>query len=238
MSQHMAIRPDVLSRQRRALAMLGDAGWLDWMRRIYLDAATLPSVRTIRAGQEAMSYWTLPSVCRAIPVFQIWTRESVALLGALLQGLRSRQVLEVGAGDGRLTRALEQEGSRRGFRVQGQDDGSWARNLEASTLRQPVCSLRIESIPESLQALQPDTVVVSWMPLGQDWTPLFRACPSVRQYLLIGEPWGGCTGALEQWDIPPGWRIQEVEGFQRVGRSRTDEGPWGATSLWVVRRSS
>ena len=39
------------------------------------------------------------------------------------------------------------------------------------------------------------------MPLGEDWTAAFRACPSVRRYVLLGEMDDGCCGR------PCGWRV-------------------------------
>ena len=46
----------------------------------------------------------------------------------------------------------------------------------------------------ALQRFQPDIVVCSWMPMGEDWTADFRACDSVQEYLLIGEADCGCCG--------------------------------------------
>ena len=216
---------------------MNDAGLRLWFRQVYVDSDSLPSTRTVRTVQQGSGPWLWRSVCRAWPVFQVWTQESVAALAALLQELGSRQVLEVGAGDGRLTRALQAEGRSRGFAVTGQDDGSWGQALPGSELRHPVAPLRQEDYRASLAAVQPDTVVVSWMPYEEDWTPAFRACPAVRSYLLIGEDNGGCTGADSQWTPGPGWTLQEVEAFRHVSCSSLDASPtWGATGLWLARR--
>lgn len=40
----------------------------------------------------------------------------------------------------------------------------------------------------ALSAHAPRIVLCSWMPSGIDWTCAMRACPSVHEYLLLGEP--------------------------------------------------
>jgi hypothetical protein len=40
---------------------------------------------------------------------------------------------------------------------------------------------------EALKLHQPDIVLCSWMPMGDDWTRELRSHPSVQEYILIGE---------------------------------------------------
>jgi len=78
---------------------------------------------------------------------------------------------------------------------------------------------------DSLQAVMnycPDIVIVSWMPLGIDWTSSFRRVSSVSEYMLIGPPkatahewetWG--IGATDNDVKPPsildGWESVKLQ---------------------------
>ena len=99
-----------------------------------------------------------------------------------------------------------------------------------------VTGLRLESIAESLATVQPDTIIVSWMPYQVDWTPLFRVCPSVHQYLVMGEDERGCTGAESLFYPPAPWWIREIPALQPVAASRTDDPAGSMTHLWRVWR--
>eukprot|EP00873_Tetraselmis_striata_P014575 jgi/Tetstr1/434839/TSEL_002554.t1 len=59
---------------------------------------------------------------------------------------------------------------------------------------------------QALSEFQPDVVLVSWQPMGQDWTAAIRATPSVAEYILIGEIDDGICG--QPWATwghhPPG----------------------------------
>ena len=222
-----------LSRADALLVSVTDTQpWLSWLERVYLTQPSLPSIRTVDAARRAMGDSRWATICRIANLYQIWTRESVRCLVTSLRHANARIVLEVGAGDGRLVRALSHLGDSP-YTVVGQDDGSWAGTHHVGSA---VTSLRIESIDQSLMTVQPDTVIVSWMPYQTDWTPLFRACPSVRQYLVIGEDEGGCTGIESVFHPPDPWCIRRVPSFQPVAASRTDVALGSMTHLWRVWR--
>lgn len=205
--------------------------WLEWFDQAYLQPTLLPTARTILTGQRAMSSTQWFTLCAIRRVYQIWTRDSVAAIQATLVDAQAQTILEVGAGDGRLTRALARHPA---WTVVGQDDGSWAAEGQTPPAVWP---LRRESLAQSLAAVQPDTVLVSWMPYESDWTVAFRACPSVRQYVVIGEGPSGCTGTDAIFDPPPPWSIQSVPDFERGAVCRTDVPALGARSdAWIVRR--
>lgn len=53
---------------------------------------------------------------------------------------------------------------------------------------------------KALLKYQPDLVLVSWMPMGEDWTRHIRNMKSVQEYILIGETDDGCCGHnFETW---------------------------------------
>jgi hypothetical protein len=109
------------------------------------------------------------------------------------------RVLEVGAGDGRLAyhlnaalRAAAEDGS-----VTLHATDSDARGLLAAS---PAGAL-VEVAPcdaSLLARCAPHLVLACWPPFGVDWTALFRAAPSVREYVLLGEP-DICGTPWETW---------------------------------------
>lgn len=101
-------------------------------------------------------------------------------------------ILEVGAGSGRLTHFLQQklEAKLPGkVKVVATDSGEWKLKT----------AFPVEQIghKEALEKHQPQIVVFSWMPYGEDYTDAFRVAESVQEYILIGETAGGCCG--DEW---------------------------------------
>lgn len=126
-------------------------------------------------------------------------------------------VLEVGAGDGRLTYHLERRLRKRlGNRVKviAVDNGQ--------DIIKPLVPVENLDQKEALRKYQPQIVISSWMPNDVDFTQDFRNTPSVQEYLLIGEPDSGmCGDGLATWgnhglgypeNEPPPW---VKDGFQR-----------------------
>jgi len=200
-----------------AIDRLHLAPWVDWFEKEYLSSETLPSMQLLTEGFRQMAFLQWTMLCQIAGVYQVWTQESVAALRAALVAMNATRIVEVGAGDGRLTRALV---AGMPWTLIAQDDGSWARDGKPSAT--PVHPLCRDSIPDTLATIRPDTVIVSWMPPETDWTPLFRACPTVRQYLVIGEGPMGCTGTKEVFDPPAPWQMTTVPDFAVGARGRTD----------------
>lgn len=160
-----------------------------------------------------------------VPVFQLWTAESVAALGAALRALPG-PVVEVGAGDGRLSAALRAAGV-----------AITATDLSGLEAVHPVRPLSAALAPDVLGAR---VVVSSWMPYGEDWTPAWRATDSVTAYLLIGERPPGCVGTEDAWAVARGWTATAVAGFTAGAVGRTDrwraDGTLASTTTAVLYR--
>jgi hypothetical protein len=106
------------------------------------------------------------------------------------------RVLEVGAGNGELSHYLRQALRNRGTDalVVATDSQPWSETVG-----------RVERVDvrSALQTYRPHLVVCSWMPMGVDWSKAFRDCPSVGEYLLLGEVFDGATGNnYETWGNP------------------------------------
>ncbi|CAL8464710.1 g4245 [Coccomyxa elongata] len=135
--------------------------------------------------------------------YEVWTREYVTALAAYMWQraeqleLERLVILEVGAGDGRLSAYLQvalaatcPAAGLCAIELRCSDNGSNV--LHASS---PFRDL-VEMLPceEALGKHRPAIVLCSWMPLGVDWTSSMRACPQVKEYILIGEADGGICG--------------------------------------------
>ncbi|GAX23730.1 hypothetical protein FisN_12Hh307 [Fistulifera solaris] len=153
--------------------------------------------------------------CELHDIYQLWTQEYVNRLGDYLrQRVQSFAgetiVLDVGAGDGLLTKALEEyfaqqprRSNHRKFRaprIIATDDGSWKIS--------PKAWVEGLSVEEALHFHASDChskqviVLCSWMPMGEDWTKLFRE-KNVQEYILIGEADDGqCGDNWETWGNP------------------------------------
>ena len=145
----------------------------------------------------------------AHPRYEVFTAEHVAALAAYLlerraayAGTRPLRVLEVGAGDGRLAyhlscalQRLSGDASAVHLAATDSDErGLRAASPFASLVRVAPCDARL------LEAERPDLVVACWQPFGVDWTAAFRACASVREYVLVGEADDGiCGKPWETW---------------------------------------
>lgn len=143
--------------------------------------------------------------CEAHGIFEVLTEEYV---GALADHLAERctehrdyDIVEVGAGSGRLAHFLNQSG--RSIRVVATDDGSWQ-----LAQKFPVLCYDANA---AVEGLRPAIVLCSWMPENTDFTEPWRySSSSVREYCLVGPSDSGLSGLpWETWGfatphLPPG----------------------------------
>ncbi len=87
-----------------------------------------------------------------------------------------RSCVEIGAGDGTLTLLLEEHG----LRIPATDDYSWQH-----VVRYPDWVERLDA-KATLSKYQPQVVICSWPPPGNDFEPLIFDYPSVETYIVIG----------------------------------------------------
>lgn len=220
--------PDEVPGQRRRVLEAFDRA----MRLLYRDGRLPPEVM-LRAALGACGRGT----ARLMPldwgrrhfVHQFLTREFVVDLAAFLERSPG-PVLEVGAGRGDLARALR----RWGVPIIATDGGSsldgrlqWPRGVPDD--------VELLSYTAALARYRPACVLCAWMPLGEDWTPAFRACPSVRAYLLIGEGPGGCTGSAAAFQVAPGWKRTKLVRLGARGLTRNADRAFSASVYHFTR---
>jgi len=152
--------------------------------------------------------------------YEVLTAEYVAQLARYLRGrrseiigdddvgepLRSLRVLELGAGDGRLTRHLREALDGHSVEVYATDDHSLglargvahqivvaADALDAIAAAGGASGSPVNIGSSNLPAAC-DVALVCWQPMGVDWTAAIRASASFQEYLLIGEVNDGICG--------------------------------------------
>ncbi len=126
-------------------------------------------------------------------------------------------ILEVGAGDGRLSHFLRNKLEEKipgKTKVIATDSGEWDIKKHF-----PVEAL---GHVKAMEKYNPDVVVCSWMPLGEDFSKDIRKCDRVKEYILIGdssccgdewETWGrDWTGDKSKEEIT----LYEKDGFEKV----------------------
>uniref|UniRef100_A0A7S0RVG8 Uncharacterized protein n=1 Tax=Pyramimonas obovata TaxID=1411642 RepID=A0A7S0RVG8_9CHLO len=161
------------------------------------------------------------------PQYEVVTRDYIALLAAYIHGLAVHEkskrpsagtlrVLELGAGDGRLTHHLAESLRQLQDRDELPNQSSVAAHGKSSPWVD-VCACdsglrglhkaspvgeRVELMDytKALELHQPHLVICCWQPMGTDWTKEVRATTSVQEYLLIGETDDGiCGRPWETW---------------------------------------
>jgi hypothetical protein len=123
-------------------------------------------------------------------------------------------VLEVGAGSGVLSESLQTQLRDENIFILATDPNYWK-------LKKHFHVDRFDH-KEAVKMFQPNLVIASWMPLGEDWTRDIRAA-GVKEYVLIGEADGGCCGdPWKTWGIhgnATSNRLQppfRVDGYDKV----------------------
>ncbi len=101
---------------------------------------------------------------------------SSALVRRLTKLIGTRQTLEIAAGDGTLSRFLQQ----RGVDVVATDNQSWERSIDY-----PDDVVRQDAVA-ALRARRPQVVVCSWPPVGNAFEREVFRTPSVETYIVIG----------------------------------------------------
>jgi len=155
--------------------------------------------------------------CAATFRFLLVTAEMTEALAAELRAAGARSCVEVGAGRGELSLALD------ACRVPciPTDDYSWTVRPKATG---GIYAARVRRLGhrEALDLLRPDTVICAWMPNREDWTPDFRAAASVRRYVLLGTGPHGEVATPVAWDCHAGWMRRALPAVEAGARCRVD----------------
>ena len=116
---------------------------------------------------------------RLMPLVQprgIYCFYSRALIESLAEMIASRSCLEIGAGDGTLTRFLK----NRGVQLTATDNHGWK-----SAVEYPEWVIKLDA-REALTIYAPEVVICSWPPSQNDFERHVFNTPSVQLYIVIG----------------------------------------------------
>jgi hypothetical protein len=117
-------------------------------------------------------------------IYCFYSQELIKELSALIG---NRSCLEIGAGDGTLTRFL----AEKGIRIYATDDYSWSRNVEYPKTVEKL------SAKQALDKYQPQAVICSWPPPGNTFEQKVFSTRSVDIYIVIGSRYKFAGG---NWD--------------------------------------
>lgn len=149
--------------------------------------------------------------CETFGIYQILNKEFNDALAEEIKKLGLKPVLEVGAGSGELAGVLR----RRGIELIAVDDYSEPLAKKAVISEHPPEKMDYR---DALKRYEPELVICSWMPGGEDWTVDFRATGSVKAYILIDD------GERINPKDPPGWQSRVLKNPNTWSLCRLDLG--------------
>jgi hypothetical protein len=149
------------------------------------------------------------AACEERHVYLALNREFVAALVAQVDDLRKRallsEVLELGASDGQLALALQQNG----VPVIPTDSNPRAAHVLPLTAA------------HALSQFQPRAVLTCFPPVDAGIEKAVFDTPSVRSIIYIGPEWNGRVGTDAIWN-QPGWTVTSLPQVDRFIVSRLD----------------
>lgn len=106
-------------------------------------------------------------------IYCFYSREMIETLAGMIA---SRSCLEIGAGDGTLTRFLKDQG----VQLIATDNHGWS-----NAVQYPAWVIKLDA-REALSAYAPEVVICSWPPSQNDFERYVFDTPSVQLYIVIG----------------------------------------------------
>ena len=146
--------------------------------------------------------------CKVMNEFEILNEEYIRALAQYISQQGYKNVLEVGAGRGRLSYFLK---CILDVNIQATDSDAWGISnnfyTEEGQKRSKEIGLwspkdkknfqvEILDMKSSLKKYSPDLVIICWMPQQTDWTREISKYKNVKEILIIGPPDVGITGHI------------------------------------------
>jgi hypothetical protein len=139
---------------------------------------------------------------RLMPLVQprgIYCFYSRALIEALAGMISSRSCLEIGAGDGTLTRFLKTQG----VQLTATDNHAWNNSVEY-----PEWVIKLDA-REALATYAPEVVICSWPPSQNDFERYVFTTPSVQLYIVIGSHHQIAFGNWKDYKLQSAFDLEE-----------------------------
>lgn len=129
-------------------------------------------------------------------IYCFYSRELVEALAGMIASL---SCLEIGAGDGTLTRFLK----GRGVALTATDSHGWNQAVEY-----PDWVVRLDA-REALAAYSPEVVICSWPPAQNDFERHVFATPSVQLYIVVGSRHQFAFGNWKDYREQSAFKLEE-----------------------------
>ena len=151
--------------------------------------------------------------CEEKYIYEFLTKEYIDTLSSYLVsralhysgslGTKNIKILEVGAGSGYLANCLVNHSPLKHHILDTSSTDSNKLSISyiatdsfssKTAKNKQYFPVRCESYVNALSRHQPDIIICSWMPMGDDWTSIFRQFTTTKEYIMIGEAFDGCCG--------------------------------------------
>jgi hypothetical protein len=150
-----------------------------------------------------------------LPIFEVFTKEFIEAFGKYLSERVAElakdksdpvKILEVAAGNGRLSHLLRRElvSAQDQIEIQATDNGV------QEDISQ-IFPVKKQDYQEALKDFQPDMVICSWMPPQKDFSAAMRRQPTVQEYIIIGP---------EDRDCGKPWETFGLEKYRPSGQAQ------------------
>lgn len=169
----------------------------------YADAVGL--LRRFEAGGIEGEAGSWLEFCQGRGIFHFLTAEFAEAAAGLVKRVGARCCVEVAAGHGALSRALQ----------------AWGVAIKPTDPHSTTPAVEALSAGEALRKYSPDLVVACWPPIDAGVELAVMAWPSVRWLLYIGQLMNGQVGPAEMWE-EPGWGYRLCEELMAYSLCRWD----------------
>jgi hypothetical protein len=136
-------------------------------------------------------------------IYCFYSRPLIQRLAAMIG---DRPCLEIAAGDGTLSRFLAAEG----VRVSATDDHSWTHSVQF-----PETVIK-QDAREALRERQPQVVICSWPPAGNDFERDIFATPSVELYIVVASRHDFASGNRSAYEQQTEFSFEEDRTLTRL----------------------
>ena len=145
------------------------------------------------------------------------------LVTELKKEIGDRKALEIAAGDGTLSRFLQLEG----VDITATDDHSWAHSIDFPD------DVENQDATSALKKHQPQVVICSWPPAGNDFEHQVFETPSVELYVVIASQHAFASGNWTAYSQQEDFEYSEDKDLSRLVLPPELEG-----AVYVFRRTS
>jgi len=136
-------------------------------------------------------------------IYCFYSGQLIEKLAALIDG---RTCLEIAAGDGTLSRFLNDTG----VRITATDDGSWTHSVKFPD------SVEKRNAKEALATHAPEVVICSWPPAGNDFEARVFKTRSVQMYIVIGSRHKFAAGNWNEYNRQSTFTVENDPSLARL----------------------